>query len=225
MEKGKDSKDKTEELPKNKKLKVTQDEYLATIEIKSIERDCLNRVFTLLTDLQEQPSSDDESAQKKYKKEIEARANDKKMKLKITKTGVKSGSITMKTKKNFEEDEEDSQNREDNQKKEKSLIGLKAIRKVLRTLCSEYPKEEMEMMIWEVDENLDGYVSEHELDVMYKRCVTDAMESEPKRLYYLVQFLMYDKERKGFITEEDTLEILYIRNEKNFNEAIDAIFE
>ena len=50
-------------------------------------------------------------------------------------------------------------------------------------------------------------------------------EQEPKRLFYLVQFLMYDKENKGFITEEDTLEILYIRYEDKFSSAIEDIFE
>jgi len=60
---------------------------------------------------------------------------------------------------------------------------------------------------------------------MYKRCILDEREQEPKRLFYLVQFLMYDKERKNYITEEDTLEILYIRHEDRFTAAIDEIFE
>ncbi len=80
-------------------------------------------------------------------------------------------------------------------------------------------------ILQEVDENLDGYVSEREFEKMYKRCITDEKENEPKKLFYLVQFLMYDKERKSFITEEDTLEILYIRHGDKFTAAIDAIFE
>ncbi len=60
---------------------------------------------------------------------------------------------------------------------------------------------------------------------MYKRCIIDTKEQEPKRMFYLVQFLMYDKENKGFITEEDTLEILYIRHEDRFTAAIEDIFE
>ncbi len=65
---------------------------------------------------------------------------------------------------------------------------------------------------------MDGYGTEHEFEKMYKR------EQEPKRLFYLVQFLMYDKENKGYITEEDTLEILYIRHEDRFTAAIEDIF-
>lgn len=72
---------------------------------------------------------------------------------------------------------------------------------------------------------MDGYVSENEFEKMYKRCIIDEREQEPKRLFYLIQFLMYDKERKGYITEEDTLEILYIRHEDRFTAAIEDIFE
>jgi len=76
-----------------------------------------------------------------------------------------------------------------------------------------------------VDENLDGYLSENGFEKMYKRCIIDEKEQEPKKFFHLVQFLMYDKERKGFITEEDTLEILYIRHEDRFTAAIEDIFE
>ncbi len=76
-----------------------------------------------------------------------------------------------------------------------------------------------------MDEDLDGLVSEKEFQKMYKRCILDEREQQPKRLFYLVQFLMYDKERKGYITEEDTLEILYIRHEDRFTAAIEDIFE
>jgi len=59
---------------------------------------------------------------------------------------------------------------------------------------------------------------------MYKRCITDTREQEPKKLFYLIQFLMYDKDKKGFINEEDTLEILYIRYQEKFGQAVDDIF-
>jgi calmodulin len=60
---------------------------------------------------------------------------------------------------------------------------------------------------------------------MYKRCIIDDREQEPKKLYYLIQFLMYDKEENRYITEEDTLELLYIRHsEKNFDKAIEEVF-
>jgi calmodulin len=72
---------------------------------------------------------------------------------------------------------------------------------------------------------LDGYITENEFDKMYKRAIIDEKEQEPKKLFYLVQFLMYDKEENRYITEEDTLELLYIRHgERNFNQAIEDVF-
>ena len=47
----------------------------------------------------------------------------------------------------------------------------------------------------------DGYVSFEEYEKMYKRCVLDEKEREPKKLYYLVQFLMFDKEQTNYITK------------------------
>jgi hypothetical protein len=46
---------------------------------------------------------------------------------------------------------------------------------------------------------------------MYKRCISDASGLEPRKLYNLVVFLMYDKLFKGRVTVEDTLQILYVR--------------
>jgi Ca2+-binding EF-hand superfamily protein len=211
----------------SKKAKMTQEEQLSLIQIKSIEKDCLDRVFKLLSDLQEEESSDEDSAQKIYKKQIESKANQKKMKISISNYVSKTEMSSTKkaTNKKFMEDDGYNAQGEEDSREKKGRLSVKAVRKILRNLCEEYPKDEMNSMIWEVDENLDGYVSEKEFEKMYKRCITDEKEQQPKKLFYLVQFLMYDKERKGYITEEDTLEILYIRHADKFNEAIDAIFE
>lgn len=41
-------------------------------------------------------------------------------------------------------------------------------------------------MVWEVDEDLDGFVSKEEFDTMYKRCVSDQTGLEPRKLFNLV---------------------------------------
>ena len=46
---------------------------------------------------------------------------------------------------------------------------------------------------------------------MYKRCISDETGLEPRKLFNLVQFLMYDKTFKGRVTVEETLQILYVR--------------
>lgn len=50
---------------------------------------------------------------------------------------------------------------------------------------------------------------------MYKRCISDQSGLEPRKLYNLVVFLMYDKDDKNYtgkITVEDTLQLLYVRH-------------
>lgn len=223
-----------EEDPKNKKTdekkftrkKETQEEKLAKIDIKPSEQVRLNAVFQEFCDYEAEASSDEDSKEKKYKKRIEERANAKKMK-KPTSNFVSQTMIkTQKKKENKKKDEDDDV--EDNEKKtkeKKKKFSFKAIRKTLRNLCDEYAKDDITQMIWEVDENADGYVSEDEFMNMYKKCIVDEKEDEGKKLFYLVQFLMYDVEKKHFITLEDTLEILCARNQAEMENTIDAIFD
>lgn len=105
-----------------------------------------------------------------------------------------------------------------------NLISVKAIRKILRKIDKVPSREELNLMVWEVDDDLDGRISRYEIEKMYKRCLWDEEELEPKRLYNLVLFLMYDKENRHYITEEDTLELLIIRYGDKFNEALMEIF-
>lgn len=106
-------------------------------------------------------------------------------------------------------------------------------------------KSEIDLMLWEVDENLDGTVDWKEFLNMYKKCISDKTGLEPKSLFHMVQFLMYcnhsdeesetekdkDKykikeEREKFkITVEDTLELLYVRHGRhNLDTEIHHIF-
>jgi hypothetical protein len=50
---------------------------------------------------------------------------------------------------------------------------------------------QIDLMIWEFDENLDKKISEKEFINMYKKCVIDRTAAEPKKLFHLTQFLMY----------------------------------
>jgi hypothetical protein len=76
-----------------------------------------------------------------------------------------------------------------------------------------------------VDDDLDGYVSRLEYETMYKRCISDSQDLEPRQLYNLVTFLMYDEGFRGRVTIEETLQILFVRHgRKNLDEEIKAIF-
>ena len=213
---------------KNRRQKETQEDRLDKIEIKGNEKARLTYVFNKLCSLEAEPSSDEDSKEKLYKKKIEERAKAKQMK--IPKSNFKSKIMeNSKKKKKFKDDDDEKSEDEEKEKKKKKKntkkFSKKALRKVIRTLCDEYPKDDLDTMIWEADQNLDGYVSEKEFENLYKKCVTDEKQEEAKKLFYLVQFLMYDKDEKHSITVEDTLEILCARYPNNVDQAIDSIFD
>lgn len=147
--------------------------------------------------------------------------------MKMPKSNFQSQTMkkTQKKKPKKKEEDDDAKEDKDTKKSKGKRFGFKALRKTIRNLCDEYAKDELDAMIWQVDENQDGYVSEDEFTNMYKKCITDDNEEEGKKLFYLVQFLMYDKEDKHFITIEDTLEILCARDQANMDANIDAIFD
>merc|ERR1719345_440022 len=74
-------------------------------------------------------------------------------------------------------------------------------------------------MIWEADDDLDGHVSWDEFLVMYQRGISDKTGLEPRNLFNLAQFLMYDKDFTGKISVEQTLQILFVRHGR---EKLDA---
>jgi len=237
---------------RNTAKKISFEEQINEVEIKNREKLYFENVFKDLCALEKEPSSDENSKEKKYLREIEEKVKVKKMK--IQNNGFKSKTMSIaqrnqnKKKNKLKEDNEDSNilpppgNKKyledskngkidlykDPEKEEEKLrherFGKKALRKIFKKLTGTFNKKDIELMIWEVDTNLNGYISFDEYEKMYKRCVIDKKELEPKKLYTLVQFLMFDKEHKGYITEEDTLEVLCVRNNNGLDNAINDIF-
>ena len=237
---------------KNTSKKISFEEQVGSVEIKNREKFYFENVFKDLCALEKEPSSDENSKEKKYLREIEEKVKLKQMK--IQNNGFKSKTMSLakknKSKKKIKsrENDEDSKNEglpgkkkyledskdvkidlyKDPENEEEKLrherFGRKALRKIFKKLTGTFNKKDIELMIWEVDTNLNGYISYDEYEKMYKRCVIDQKELEPKKLYTLVQFLMFDKEHKGYITEEDTLEVLCVRNNNGLDNAINDIF-
>ena len=237
---------------RNTAKKISFEEQINEVEIKNREKLYFENVFKDLCALEKEPSSDENSKEKKYLREIEEKVKVKKTK--IQNNGFKSKTMSIaqrnqnKKKNKLKEDNEDSKilppsgNKnyledskngkidlyKDPEKEEEKLrherFGKKALRKIFKKLTGTFNKKDIELMIWEVDTNLNGYISFDEYEKMYKRCVIDKKELEPKKLYTLVQFLMFDKEHKGYITEEDTLEVLCVRNNNGLDNAINDIF-
>jgi len=100
------------------------------------------------------------------------------------------------------------------------------IAKVLLDLNFKMTRHEIDLMIWEVDENLDKKVNREEFETMFRRCITNETELDPKSLFNLVRFLMYAKEEANEITEEDALELIYVRKNSigGLEDALKIIF-
>ena len=77
-----------------------------------------------------------------------------------------------------------------------------------------------------MDDDLNGKINKREFDIMYKRCIKDDSGLEPKTLFNLVQFSMFDRNTKWKITEEDTYDLIYVRegNLYALDAAIKVIF-
>ena len=229
--------DKEQESPNQKKSNSKSilvpfeiDQDVKNIDLKPIEKKRLDIVYEELSKLEQEPSSDEDSLTKKYLKEVEKNANLKKM---------NKSEFTYKENKNIKKEKNKKNNKKLNELKEEKedsdtqnkkpeiKISQKGLRKMLRLYTNKkYPPEEIEQMIWEVDEDMDGKVSKYEMEKMYKRCIVDKEELEPKKLFYFILFLMFDKENKRSINEEDTLELLRVRHrsDKEFNDSINEIF-
>mmetsp|Transcript_39922 Transcript_39922/g.55499 ORF Transcript_39922/g.55499 Transcript_39922/m.55499 type:complete len:185 (+) Transcript_39922:254-808(+) len=76
-------------------------------------------------------------------------------------------------------------------------------------------KNDVQDMIWEVDEDCDQCVSWLEFQSMYRRCRNDTTGYEPRRLFNVVEFIMNDKDDSGSVSVEEAMQILYLRYGKS----------
>ncbi len=102
------------------------------------------------------------------------------------------------------------------------------LKMILKKLgIKQIPQQKLDLMIWEVDENLDKKVDEREFELMYKKCREDKTYLEPKNLFYLIQYLMFCKPKdrdegkpvdildiNTEIIPEDTYFLIYARIDK-----------
>ena len=105
------------------------------------------------------------------------------------------------------------------------MIGELDVAQALISLGCKPTLSQVRLIIWEVDDDLDGFVSKEEFITMYKRCISDKTDLEPRKLFNLVQFLMYDKDNQKKVTIEETLQILFVRHGRaKLDDEIKAIF-
>ncbi|KAL4512334.1 hypothetical protein ABPG72_005336 [Tetrahymena utriculariae] len=185
---------------KEKSIEERVEEY----EIKSTEKKALEKVFKLFCD--------------------ERILNSNRM--------SKSGNITLNTSCNKNHISSANNNdansqiqNEDGDKPITAYFTAKEVETILDKMGMHLTKSEIDLMIWEIDENLDKKIDYREFVNMYKRCIMQNSELEPKSLFHMVQFLMYCKPEKYKVTVEDTLELLYVRmGRQDLDGEIIAIF-
>lgn len=82
-----------------------------------------------------------------------------------------------------------------------------------------YNKEELEEVIWEIDDDDDNAVTWDEFKSSFYRSRDDKTGYEPRKLYYLTEFLMADKDSSGSIDVEEFINIWYTRYGKEEADA------
>ena len=99
------------------------------------------------------------------------------------------------------------------------------LNEAIKQLGCRSTKKEIQDMIWEVDENLDGCVDWEEFKLMFYRNITDTTGLEPFQLFNVVQFMMYDRDGSGQVTVDETMHMLYARyGKKNLESQMKALF-
>lgn len=82
---------------------------------------------------------------------------------------------------------------------------------ILKFMNHKTSRKEVEEMVWEVDENLDGYLDWNEFRLFFNRNLIDQTGLEPSRMFNLTQFLIYDKNHNGHASVDETMNLLYAR--------------
>ena len=95
------------------------------------------------------------------------------------------------------------------------VVDAEDIAVILGRLNYETAEGEVDDLIWEVDDDRDGGLNWAEFSSLYERARADDGGDhsgyEPRRLFSLIEFLMFDLDADGFVTENEAIELFYRR--------------
>ena len=91
------------------------------------------------------------------------------------------------------------------------MISANDIFMMLQNLKQKISKNDAEEMVWEVDEDLDGFISWPEFRLMFNRNIMDRTGLEPSKTFNLAQFMIYDKNENNRVSVDETMNMLNAR--------------
>ncbi|CAK4869041.1 unnamed protein product [Aphanomyces euteiches] len=83
---------------------------------------------------------------------------------------------------------------------------------------------DVEDLIWEVNDSLDGGISWDEFKRAFVRCKYDKTCLEPSDLFHLTCFLMYDRECTGKVSMDDAMRILFLKHGNHMEDEMESLF-
>jgi calmodulin len=104
-------------------------------------------------------------------------------------------------------------------KKNDSRLDQEELLQELNFLEYKVDKEELNEIIWEIDDDDDNAVDWEEFKSSFYRSRDDKTGYEPRKLYYLTEFMMADKDQSGSIDVEEFINIWYTRYGKEEADA------
>jgi Ca2+-binding EF-hand superfamily protein len=90
-------------------------------------------------------------------------------------------------------------------------ISIGDVTEMLRRLGQKPVKQDVQEMLWEVDEDLDQHLNWTEFKLMFTRNILDQTGLEAARMFNLTQFLIYDHNENGMVSVDETMNMLYAR--------------